>query len=101
VNDKMASRFRSIALCAGVARPSARPVRWYASSALLPLLPLFLSEPQPALAASEDWQFEAGIATDKVTRDMDISYDQPSLSLTRSWYPGNGFFAGASAASIR
>ncbi|WP_133300404.1 hypothetical protein [Paraburkholderia lacunae] len=68
---------------------------------MLPLLLLFLSAPRPALAASEDWQVEAGIATDKVTRGMDISYHQPSESLAGSWYPGNGFFAGASAASIR
>ncbi|WP_158244538.1 TorF family putative porin [Paraburkholderia rhynchosiae] len=52
-------------------------------------------------AASEDWQFEAGIATDKVTRGMDISYRQPSVNVAANWYPGNGFFAGASAASIR
>ncbi|MCR4469783.1 MULTISPECIES: TorF family putative porin [unclassified Burkholderia] len=95
----MASRFRSIALCAGAARPSARRVRWYASFALL--ASWFIAAPRLALAASEDWQFEAGIASDKVTRGMDISYHQPSASFAGNWYPGNGFFAGASASTIR
>ncbi|MEN8500811.1 MULTISPECIES: TorF family putative porin [Paraburkholderia] len=55
----------------------------------------------PAAAMSDDWQFEAGLATDKVTRGMDISDGQRSVSAGANWYPGNGFFAGASAGSFR
>jgi uncharacterized protein (TIGR02001 family) len=55
----------------------------------------------PATATSGDWQFEAGITTNKVTRGMDIGNGQPSVSAGANWYPGNGFFAGASVASLR
>lgn len=98
----MPSRFRSIALCAGVVCPLARPARWVASSALLAalLLLLFLL-PRRAHAANEDWQFEAGIATDKLSRGMENSYHRPSVNLAAEWYPGNGFFAGGAASSIR
>lgn len=59
----------------------------------------FLS--QDVLAASEDWQYEIGLATDKITRGIDISYHQPSVNVAANWYPGNGFFAGGSVSSFR
>src|SRR5438067_287184 len=44
----------------------------------------------PAAAMSDDWQFKAGPATDKVTRGMAISDGHPSVSAGANWYHVNG-----------
>lgn len=81
--------------CRKAAGLSVGRVRW------CPLFVTFAVLSSPAAAASDDWQFEAGVTTNKVTRGMDIGNRQPSVSAGANWYPGNGFFAGASAASLR
>ncbi|MGN8139190.1 TorF family putative porin, partial [Paraburkholderia sp. 22099] len=81
--------------CRKAAGLSVGRVRW------CPLFVTFAVLSLPAAAASDDWQFEAGVTTNKVTRGMDIGNRQPSVSAGANWYPGNGFFAGASAASLR
>ncbi|MEQ5841872.1 TorF family putative porin [Paraburkholderia acidicola] len=72
---------------------AASPIRWLASFALAVAL--------HAPAAAADWQFEISAATDKVSRGMELSDGRPSATLAASWYPGNGFFAGVSASSVR
>ncbi|MBN3782140.1 hypothetical protein G3O06_32055 [Burkholderia sp. Ac-20345] len=51
-------------------------------------------------AALEDWRFELGVASDKVSRGLDLSNRRPSLQAAASWYPGNGLFAGASVSAF-
>ncbi|TKC81317.1 hypothetical protein FAZ69_28735 [Trinickia terrae] len=65
-------------------------------------LVLLLAAPWPChAAASSDWQFEAGVETENITRGMDISDRKPSVHAAATWYPGSGFFAGTSVSSIR
>lgn len=63
--------------------------RWCAA------LVLTVASVAPAMA-NEDWQFGAIVASGRTTRGIEISDRQPSAGVTVNWYPGNGFFAGAS-----
>jgi uncharacterized protein (TIGR02001 family) len=76
--------------------PSCGPTRWR----VLLALSIAMTGTSPA-AAADDWQFEAGAATDYYSRGIEASYRQPSVHVAGTWYPGSGFFAGASATSIR
>jgi uncharacterized protein (TIGR02001 family) len=91
----MVLRCDSIPLWRAAACLSVSLIRWCVPLALLAVVST------RAAAAIDDWQFEVGAATAKVTRGMDISYRQSSVSAAADWYSGNGFFAGTSASSFR
>jgi len=72
-----------------------------AALALTVVLMLAGVVPAPALAITNDWAFEAGIASAKMSRGVDISYQEPSVSAAANWYPNSDIFAAASVATYR
>lgn len=59
---------------------------------------LLLASPR---ASAGDFQLLGDVVTDRTNRGLDRSDDKPSVGVQASWYPASGWFATASASTVK